>query len=98
MSKIPRMFLTFASHIQQSFLEHDFLLEKLSREAPIYIVMEGSEPPFFTRLFKWDSAKSAVSDFVIVVKRLIIMTIMFVKVSSFGYRCLGTHSKGSLPW
>jgi len=23
--------------------------------------MEGSEPPFFTRFFKWDSAKSAVS-------------------------------------
>jgi len=23
--------------------------------------MEGSEPPFFTRFFKWESAKSAVS-------------------------------------
>ncbi|XP_041021377.1 villin-4 [Juglans microcarpa x Juglans regia] len=46
--------------IGESFLEHDFLLEKLSREAPIYIVMEGSEPPFFTRLFEWDSAKSAM--------------------------------------
>ncbi|GKV00427.1 hypothetical protein SLEP1_g13113 [Rubroshorea leprosula] len=40
------------------FLEHDFLLEKLSRETPIYIVMEGSEPPFFTRFFTWDSSKS----------------------------------------
>lgn len=46
--------------IGESFLEHDFLLEKLSHEAPIYIVMEGSEPPFFTRFFKWESAKSAM--------------------------------------
>ncbi|KAF3452761.1 hypothetical protein FNV43_RR03194 [Rhamnella rubrinervis] len=46
--------------IGEKFLEHDFLLEKLSREAPIYIVMEGSEPPFFTRFFAWDSAKSAM--------------------------------------
>ncbi|KAG8484987.1 hypothetical protein CXB51_021234 [Gossypium anomalum] len=46
--------------IGQKFLEHDFLLEKLSREAPIYIVMEGSEPPFFTRFFSWDSAKSSM--------------------------------------
>ncbi|KAG2407579.1 Villin-4 protein [Vigna angularis] len=35
-------------------------IENLSREAPIYIVMEGSEPPFFTRFFKWESAKSAM--------------------------------------
>ncbi|MBA0553199.1 hypothetical protein Golob_012401 [Gossypium lobatum] len=34
--------------------------ENLSREAPIYIVMEGSEPPFFTRFFSWDSAKSSM--------------------------------------
>ncbi|XP_027332141.1 villin-4-like isoform X1 [Abrus precatorius] len=46
--------------IGEKFLEHDFLLETLSRETPIYIVMEGSEPPFFTRFFKWDSAKSAM--------------------------------------
>ncbi|XP_059459862.1 villin-4-like [Corylus avellana] len=46
--------------IGENFLEHDFLLEKLSREAPIYIVMEGSEPPFFTRFFNWDSAKSSM--------------------------------------
>ncbi|QCD80357.1 gelsolin [Vigna unguiculata] len=46
--------------IGEKFLEHDFLLEKLSRETPIYIVMEGSEPPFFTRFFKWESAKSAM--------------------------------------
>ncbi|OMO97015.1 Villin headpiece [Corchorus capsularis] len=46
--------------IGQKFLEHDFLLENLSREAPIFIVMEGSEPPFFTRFFSWDSAKSTM--------------------------------------
>ncbi|XP_044471123.1 villin-4-like isoform X1 [Mangifera indica] len=44
--------------IGEKYLEHDFLLEKLSPEIPIYIVMEGSEPPFFTRFFTWDSAKS----------------------------------------
>ncbi|GLT28606.1 hypothetical protein SLA2020_035260 [Shorea laevis] len=46
--------------IGEKFLEHDFLLEKLSRETPIYIVMEGSEPPFFTRFFTWDSTKSLI--------------------------------------
>ncbi|KAF7838016.1 villin-4 [Senna tora] len=46
--------------IGEKFLEHDFLLEKVSRETPIYIVMEGSEPPFFTRFFAWESAKSAM--------------------------------------
>lgn len=45
----------------QVFLEHDFLLEKISRETSIFIVTEGNEPPFFTRFFTWDSAKSAVS-------------------------------------
>ncbi|KAK7265238.1 hypothetical protein RJT34_32855 [Clitoria ternatea] len=46
--------------IGEKFLEHDFLLESVSREAPIYIVMEGSEPPFFIHFFKWESAKSAM--------------------------------------
>ncbi|ONI27342.1 hypothetical protein PRUPE_1G081400 [Prunus persica] len=46
--------------IGEKFIEHDFLMEKLSREASIYIVMEGSEPPFFTRFFSWDSAKSSM--------------------------------------
>ncbi|GKV20555.1 hypothetical protein SLEP1_g30656 [Rubroshorea leprosula] len=46
--------------IGEKFLEHDFLLEKLSRETPICIVMEGSEPPFFTRFFTWDSTKSLI--------------------------------------
>ncbi|XP_047330593.1 villin-4-like [Impatiens glandulifera] len=44
--------------IGEKFLEGDFLQEKLSREAPIYVVMEGSEPAFFTRFFEWESAKS----------------------------------------
>ncbi|KAL3841068.1 hypothetical protein ACJIZ3_025659 [Penstemon smallii] len=47
-----------ALNIAEKFLESDFLLEKLSLQAPIYIVMEGSEPTFFTRFFTWDSSKS----------------------------------------
>ncbi|KAL7093110.1 hypothetical protein ACP275_11G022900 [Erythranthe tilingii] len=46
--------------IGQKFLERDFLHEKLSLQAPIYIVMEGSEPIYFTRFFSWDSTKSAM--------------------------------------
>ncbi|KAF6142356.1 hypothetical protein GIB67_023381 [Kingdonia uniflora] len=46
--------------IGEKFLENDFLREKLSREAPIFVTMEGSEPPFFTRFFTWDSAKSSM--------------------------------------
>ncbi|CAI8611125.1 unnamed protein product [Vicia faba] len=46
--------------IGEKFLERDFLLENISRYTPIYFVMEGSEPPFFTRFFKWDSAKSSM--------------------------------------
>ncbi|KAK2970712.1 hypothetical protein RJ640_015137, partial [Escallonia rubra] len=46
--------------IGEKFLERDFLLEKLSHQAPVYVVMEGSEPPFFTRFFTWDSAKSVM--------------------------------------
>ncbi|KAK3124950.1 hypothetical protein QOZ80_7BG0597600 [Eleusine coracana subsp. coracana] len=47
-----------ALDIGEKFLAHDFLMENLSRETPIFIVMEGSEPPFLTRFFTWDSAKS----------------------------------------
>lgn len=46
--------------IGEKYLECDFLLEKLSCEAPIFVVMEGSEPPFFTRFFTWDFRKSAM--------------------------------------
>ncbi|KAK8543297.1 hypothetical protein V6N12_015855 [Hibiscus sabdariffa] len=55
---LPYCALTFPSVAVQKFLENDFLFENLSRETPIYIVIEGSEPPFFTRFFTWDSAKS----------------------------------------
>ncbi|XP_074280873.1 villin-4-like isoform X2 [Silene latifolia] len=55
-SKIKLQALT----IGEKFVEHDFLLEKLSPKVPIYIIMEGSEPPFFTRFFTWDSAKSGI--------------------------------------
>jgi gelsolin len=46
--------------IGEKFVERDFLLEKLSLKAPIYVVMEGSEPQFFTRFFTWNSAKSTM--------------------------------------
>ncbi|XP_073001746.1 villin-5-like [Typha latifolia] len=49
-----------ALNIGEKFLELDFLMENLSRETPLYVVTEGSEPPFFTRFFTWDSAKSAM--------------------------------------
>ncbi|XP_058113251.1 villin-4-like [Magnolia sinica] len=49
-----------ALNIGEKYLEHDFLLQRLSQETPIFVVMEGSEPPFFTRFFIWDSAKSAM--------------------------------------
>ncbi|XP_038983999.1 villin-5-like isoform X2 [Phoenix dactylifera] len=49
-----------ALSIGEQFLEHDFLLENLSQETPVYVVAEGSEPPFFTRFFNWDSAKSVM--------------------------------------
>ncbi|KAG8367730.1 hypothetical protein BUALT_Bualt16G0103300 [Buddleja alternifolia] len=49
-----------ALSIGEKFLERDFLLEKLSLQAPIYIVMEGNEPSFFTRFFSWDSTKFAM--------------------------------------
>ncbi|OAY85038.1 Villin-4 [Ananas comosus] len=49
-----------ALSIGEKFLECDFLMENLSRETPLFIVMEGSEPTFFTRFFTWDSAKSAM--------------------------------------
>ncbi|CAL9082850.1 unnamed protein product [Musa acuminata var. zebrina] len=49
-----------ALSIAEKYIEQDFLMENLSRETPLYIIMEGSEPPFFTRFFNWDSAKSSM--------------------------------------
>jgi len=47
-----------ALDVGKKFIELDFLMEIRSHDTPIFIVMEGSEPPFFTRFFKWDSTKS----------------------------------------
>ncbi|XP_020597986.1 villin-3-like isoform X2 [Phalaenopsis equestris] len=49
-----------ALNIGEKFLEYDFLMENLSKETPVFLVMEGSEPSFFTRFFSWDFAKSAM--------------------------------------
>ncbi|MQL86619.1 hypothetical protein Taro_019164 [Colocasia esculenta] len=49
-----------ALNIGKKYVEQDFLLEKLSHETPIFIIMEGNEPAFFTCFFTWDSAKSAM--------------------------------------
>ncbi|KAK4431974.1 Villin-4 [Sesamum alatum] len=49
-----------ALSIGEKFLERGFLHEKLSPHTPIYIVMEGNEPSYFTRFFSWDSTKSAM--------------------------------------
>ncbi|KAL0904665.1 hypothetical protein M5K25_026795 [Dendrobium thyrsiflorum] len=49
-----------ALNIGEKFLEKDFLMENLSLETPIFVIMEGSEPSFFTRFFSWDLAKSAM--------------------------------------
>ncbi|KAK9099863.1 hypothetical protein Scep_023293 [Stephania cephalantha] len=51
---------TQALTIGEIFLERDFLREKISKEAPIFVVTEGNEPQFFTRFFTWDSSKSAM--------------------------------------
>ncbi|KAI3772098.1 hypothetical protein L6452_03273 [Arctium lappa] len=58
--QVDQKIKTEALVIGQKFLEHDFLLEKLSLETPIYIIAEGSEPQFFTRFFTWDASKSAM--------------------------------------
>ncbi|PWA91817.1 villin headpiece, Villin/Gelsolin, ADF-H/Gelsolin-like domain protein [Artemisia annua] len=52
---------TQALAIGEKFVQCDFLLEKLSHRAPCYIIMEASEPQFFTRFFTWDSSKSAIN-------------------------------------
>ncbi|XP_066374154.1 villin-3-like isoform X1 [Miscanthus floridulus] len=49
-----------ALNIGEKFLEFDILMENVSRETPLYVVTEGSEPQYFTRFFSWDSAKSAM--------------------------------------
>ncbi|RCV22068.1 hypothetical protein SETIT_4G190500v2 [Setaria italica] len=49
-----------ALNIGEKFLELDILMENVSRETPLYVITEGSEPQYFTRFFTWDSAKSAM--------------------------------------
>ncbi|XP_011069945.1 villin-4 [Sesamum indicum] len=49
-----------ALSLGEKFMERDFLHENLSPQAPLYIVMEGSEPAFFTHFFTWDPKKSAM--------------------------------------
>ncbi|XP_076914396.1 villin-5-like [Bidens hawaiensis] len=51
---------TQALTIGQKYLECDVLLVGLYLQTPIFIITEGSEPPFFTRFFKWDSTKSSL--------------------------------------
>ena len=60
----------------QKFLELDILMENVSRETPLYVITEGSEPQYFTRFFSWDSAKSAVST-----PFWIIVALEFVQIS-----------------
>ncbi|KAF3544142.1 hypothetical protein DY000_02010247 [Brassica cretica] len=56
--------------IGEKFIEKDSLLEKLSPEAPIYVIMEVGEPSFFTRFFtSWDSSKSAVNAWKLIPKK-----------------------------
>ncbi|KAH9616002.1 hypothetical protein KSS87_005802 [Heliosperma pusillum] len=49
-----------ALSIGEKFVERDFLLKKISPKVPIYVIMEGNEPLFFTRFFTWDSAKTGI--------------------------------------
>ncbi|KAJ1697999.1 hypothetical protein LUZ63_006511 [Rhynchospora breviuscula] len=44
--------------IGEKFLELDLNMESISKETPLFVMTEGFEPSFFTRFFKWDSAKS----------------------------------------
>nr|XP_043620147.1 villin-4-like isoform X1 [Erigeron canadensis]XP_043620148.1 villin-4-like isoform X2 [Erigeron canadensis] len=58
--QVDQKLKTQALVVGEKFLKHDFLLEKLSYETPLYIISEGSEPQFFTRFFTWDSSKFAM--------------------------------------
>ncbi|KAA3489670.1 villin-1 [Gossypium australe] len=47
-----------ALNLGLKFLQTTILEEELSLEAPIYVVTEGHEPPFFTCFFEWDPSKA----------------------------------------
>lgn len=80
----------------QKFVERDFLHETLSLQAPVYIVMEGGEPPFFTRFFSWDSSKSAVCYPALC--RHLSSNLLFAlhSLNLYGYRCTVILSRESL--
>ncbi|KAJ6853423.1 villin-5-like isoform X1 [Iris pallida] len=58
--KVDSKARSHALSIGEKFLESNFLMEKLSRETPLFVVVEGCEPPFFTRFFTWDYNKSLI--------------------------------------
>ncbi|KAB2080833.1 hypothetical protein ES319_A05G093000v1 [Gossypium barbadense] len=47
-----------ALNLGLKFLQTNILEEELFLEAPIYVVTEGHEPPFFTCFFEWDPSKA----------------------------------------
>ncbi|PKA52011.1 Villin-1 [Apostasia shenzhenica] len=49
-----------ALSLGKKFLEADILLEGLSYDTAIYVILEGNEPAFFTRYFEWDDSKCSV--------------------------------------
>ncbi|KAL4590038.1 hypothetical protein LXL04_002956 [Taraxacum kok-saghyz] len=58
--QVPPKTKTQALPIGDKFLVRDIRLEKLSLQTPTFVITEGSEPPFFTRFFKWDSKKTGM--------------------------------------
>ncbi|XP_049933743.1 villin-1 isoform X2 [Nymphaea colorata] len=49
-----------AFSIAKKFIDLDILLEGMSLETAIHVVMEGYEPKFFTRFFSWDTSKASM--------------------------------------
>jgi hypothetical protein len=47
--------------IAQKYLERAAGLELASRDTPVFRVLEGNEPSFFTTYFSWDPSKAIVS-------------------------------------
>lgn len=70
----------------------------------MYIVTEGSEPVFFTRFFKWDSNKFAVSrsDNNCILKKVVAGNTQVCDeldvILLYGFRWMETHSKENLLW
>lgn len=51
----------YLSFLFQKYIDLAVSLEGLSSDVPIYVVIEGYEPCFFTTYFSWNSAKAIVS-------------------------------------